>query len=49
VNSFSKQRVQKIKSINYFQNKALLARLEKLEKVAIGESRSKDLATTKLP
>ena len=31
------------------QNKALLARLERLEKVALGESKSKDLATIKLP
>ena len=31
------------------QNKALLARLEKLEKVALGESKSKNLATIKLP
>ena len=28
---------------------SLLARLERLEKVALGESRSKDLATIKLP
>ena len=27
----------------------LLARLERLEKVALGESKSKDLATIKLP
>ena len=31
------------------QNNALLARLERLEKVALGESKSKDLATIKLP
>ena len=31
------------------QNKALLARLERLEKIALGESKSKDLATIKLP
>ena len=31
------------------QNKALLARLERLEKVALRESKSKDLATIKLP
>ena len=31
------------------QNKSLLARLERLEKVALGESKSKDLATIKLP
>ena len=31
------------------QNKSLLARLEKLEKIALGESKSKDLATIKLP
>jgi len=31
------------------QNKELLARLERLEKVALGESKSKDLATIKLP
>ena len=31
------------------QNKALLARLERLEKVALSESKSKDLATIKLP
>ena len=30
-------------------NKSLLARLERLEKVALGESKSKDLATIKLP
>ena len=31
------------------QNKSLLERLEQLEKVALGESKSKDLATIKLP
>ena len=31
------------------QNKSLLERLERLEKVALGESKSKDLATIKLP
>ena len=31
------------------QNKALLARLEKLEKIALEEIKSKDLATIKLP
>ena len=31
------------------QNKSLLARLERLEKVALGESKSKDLATIKIP
>ena len=31
------------------QNKALLARLERLEKVALNESKSQDLATIKLP
>ena len=31
------------------QNKALLARLERLEKVALGKSKSQDLATIKLP
>ena len=39
---------QKNQSI-IFQNKELLARLERLEKVALGESKSKDLATIKLP
>ena len=31
------------------QNNALLARLERLEKVALGKSKSQDLATIKLP
>jgi len=31
------------------QNKALLARLEKLEKIALSTTKSKDLATLKLP
>ena len=31
------------------QNKSLLARLERLEKIALGKSNSKDLATIKLP
>ena len=31
------------------QNKALLARLERLEKVALSETQTKDLATIKLP
>ena len=31
------------------QNKSLLTRLEKLEKLAFGEYKSKDLATIKLP
>ena len=31
------------------KNQELLARLERLEKVALGESKSKDLATIKLP
>ncbi len=31
------------------QNKSLLARLERLEKIALGDSKSKDLATIKLP
>ena len=31
------------------QNKSLLARLERLEKVALGKSKSQDLATIKLP
>ncbi len=31
------------------QNKSLIARLERLEKVALGESKSKNLATIKLP
>ena len=31
------------------QNKSLLARLERLEKIALSESKSKDLATIKLP
>ncbi len=36
--------------MNFFsQNKALLARLERLEKVALGDIKSKDLATIKLP
>ena len=39
---------QKNKSI-ISQNKSLLARLERLEKVALGESKAKDLATIKLP
>ena len=31
------------------QNKALLARLERLEKIALSETKSQDLATIKLP
>ena len=31
------------------QNKSLLARLERLEKLALSETKSKDLATIKLP
>ena len=31
------------------KNQELLARLERLEKVALGESKSKDLTTIKLP
>ena len=31
------------------QNKALLERLERLEKIALTTSKSKDLATIKLP
>ena len=35
--------------MNFFsQNKALLARLEKLEKVALGSIQSKDLASSKI-
>ena len=44
-NTDLKQKNQSIIS----QNKELLARLERLEKVALGESKSKDLATIKLP
>ena len=44
-NTDLKQKNQSIIS----QNKALLARLERLEKIALGESKSKDLATIKLP
>ena len=44
-NADLKQKNQSIIS----QNKALLARLERLEKIALGESKSKDLATIKLP
>ena len=31
------------------QNKLLLARLERLEKIALSETKTKDLATIKLP
>ena len=31
------------------QNQALMARLERLEKVALGETKSNDLASIKLP
>ena len=47
-----KQEISDLKANNIniiSQNKALLARLERLEKVALGESKSKDLATIKLP
>ncbi len=44
-NTDLKQKNQSIIS----QNKALLARLERLEKIALGESKLKDLATIKLP
>ena len=44
-NTDLKQKNQSIIS----QNKELLAWLERLEKVALGESKSKDLATIKLP
>ena len=44
-NTDLKQKNQSIIS----QNKALLARLERLEKIALGKSKSKDLATIKLP
>ena len=47
-----KQEISDLKANNIniiSQNKALLARLERLEKVALGKSKSKDLATIKLP
>ena len=44
-NTDLKQKNQSIIS----QNKALLARLERLEKIALGESKLKDLVTIKLP
>ena len=47
-----KQEISNLKANNkniISQNKALLARLERLEKIALGESKSKDLATIKLP
>ena len=44
-NSDLKQKNQSIIS----QNKSLLVRLERLEKVALGNSKSQDLATIKLP
>ena len=47
-----KQEISDLKANNMkiiSQNKALLARLERLEKVALSESKSKDLATIKLP
>ena len=44
-NTDLKQKNQSIIS----QNKALLARLERLEKVALGKSKSQDLATINLP
>ncbi len=47
-----KQEISDLKSNNIniiSQNKALLARLERLEKVALNESKSQDLATIKLP
>ncbi|MBO8218251.1 YadA C-terminal domain-containing protein [Prochlorococcus marinus] len=47
-----KQEISDLKANNIniiVQNKALLARLERLEKVALGKSKSQDLATIKLP
>ena len=47
-----KQEISDLKANNkniISQNKALLARLERLEKVALNESKSQDLATIKLP
>ena len=47
-----KQEISDLKANNIniiSQNKALLARLERLETIALGESKSKDLATIKLP
>ena len=44
-NTDLKQKNQSIIS----QNQSLLERLERLEKVALGESKSKDFATIKLP
>ena len=47
-----KQEISDLKANNIniiSQNKALLARLERLEKIALSETQSKDLATIKLP
>ncbi len=47
-----KQEISNLKANNkniISQNKALLARLERLEKIALGESKLKDLATIKMP
>ena len=47
-----KQEISDLKAYNkniISQNKALLARLERLEKVSLNESKSQDLATIKLP
>jgi hypothetical protein len=47
-----KQEISDLKANNIniiSQNKALLARLERLETATLGESKSKDLATIKLP
>ena len=47
-----KQEISDLKANNtniISQNKALLARLERLEKIALRDSKSQDLANIKLP